>query len=51
MWDNCTAEQERALEKLQNEAACIVMGLTRSVPLERLYKECNWDSLALRRYN
>ena len=35
----------------QKEAARIVTGLTRSVSLERLYKERNWDSLALRRYN
>ena len=39
VWDNCTAEQARSLEKLQNEAARIVTGLTRSVSLERLYKE------------
>ena len=51
VWDNCTAEQTRSLEKLQNEAARIMTGVTRSVSLERLYKECNWDSLALRRYN
>ena len=51
VWDNCTAEQARSLEKLQNEAARIVTGLTRSVSLGRLYNECNWDSLALRRYN
>ena len=51
VWDNCTSEQARSLEKLQNEAARIVTGLTRSVSLERLYKECTWDYLALRRYN
>ena len=51
VWDSCTAKQARSLEKLQNEAAFIVTGLTRSVSLERLYKECNWDSLVLRRYS
>ncbi|MCG7878111.1 MAG: reverse transcriptase family protein [Candidatus Thiodiazotropha endolucinida] len=51
VWDNCTVEQARSLEKLQNEAARIVTGLTRSVSLERLYKECNWESLAHRRNN
>ena len=51
VWDNCTAEKARSLEKLQNDVARIVTGLTKSVSLERLYKECNWDSLALRRYN
>ena len=45
VWDNCTAEQTRSFEKLQNEAARIMTGFTRSVSLE-----CNWDSLALRRY-
>ena len=37
------------LEKLQHEAARIVTGLTRSVSLENLYKECGWPSLAIRR--
>ena len=50
VWDNCTI-QSNSLEKLQNEAARIVTGLTRSVSLERLYTECGWDSLALRRRN
>ena len=36
VWDNCTAEQARSLEKLQNEAARIVTGLTRSVSFERV---------------
>ena len=39
------------IQKIQNEAARIVTGLTRSVSLERLYNECGWDSLALRRNN
>ena len=51
VWDNCTVEQSNSLEKQQNEAAPIVTGLTRSVSLERLYAECGWDSLALRRGN
>lgn len=51
VWDNCTVEQANSLEKLQNEAARIVTGLTRSVSLERLYTECGWDSLTLRRKN
>ena len=51
VWDNCTTEQARSLEKLHNEAARIVTGLTRSVCLERLYNECNWNSLALIRFN
>ena len=36
-------------EKLQNEAARIVTGLTRSVSLEILYRECGWLSLSERR--
>ena len=40
VWDNCTVEQSNSLEKLQNEAARIVTGLTKSVSLERLYAEC-----------
>lgn len=49
--DNCTIEQANSVEKLQNEAARIVTGLTRSVSLERLYNECEWDSLSIRRTN
>ena len=52
VWDGCTTEQSNTLEKLQNEAARIVTGLTlRSVSLERLYKECGWESLHSRRLN
>ena len=51
VWDGCTVEQSNSLEKLQNEAARIVTGLTRSVSLERLYKECGWETLQLRRTN
>ena len=34
-----TPKQARSLKKLQNEAARIVTGLTRSVSLQRLYKK------------
>ena len=37
------------LKKLQNEAAHIVTGLTRSVSLDNLYRECSWVSHAERR--
>ena len=40
-----------ALEKLQNEAARIVTGLTRSVSIENLYRECGWPPLSALRYN
>ena len=51
VWDCCTADQSHSLEKLQHEAARIVAGLTRSVTLERLYRECGWKSLQSRRSN
>ena len=38
-----------SLEKLQNEAARIVTGLTCSVSLEKFYKECGWAPLSERR--
>ena len=35
--------------KIQNEASRLVTGLTRSVSLENLYKECGWLTLSQRR--
>ena len=49
VWDSCAAYEKDSLEKLQNEAARIVTGLTRSVSLENLYSEIGWLSLADRR--
>ena len=37
VWDSCTNYEKDNLDKLQNEAARIVTGLTRSVSLRRLY--------------
>ena len=37
------------LRKVQNEAARFVTGLTRSVSLENMYKECGWATLSQRR--
>lgn len=51
VWDGCTVEQRNSLEKLQNESARIVTGLTKSVSLDRLYNECGWQPLHLRRKN
>ena len=48
-WDECTVQDCLALERLQNEAARIVTGLTRSVSLENLYRECGWRPLSERR--
>ena len=50
VWDGCTEQDKTALERLQNEAARIVTGLTRSTSIVKLYKECGWDSFADRRY-
>ncbi len=49
VWDGCTDYEKSALEKLQNEAARIVTGLTRSVSLEHLRHEIGWQSLSIRR--
>ena len=51
VWDGCTVQSSHSLELLQNEAARIVTGLTRSTSLENLYSECGWESLSIRRRN
>ena len=38
-----------SLQKLQNESARIVTGLTRSVSLDNLFNECGWQTLKGRR--
>ena len=38
-----------SLQKIQNEAARIVTGLTRSVSINNLYRECGWVTLDERR--
>ena len=49
VWDGCSQQNSIALDRLQNEAARIDTGITRSVTLENLYRECGWSSLADRR--
>ena len=49
VWDGCTTQDLNSLEILQHEAARVVTGLTRSVSLEKLYKECGWAPLSERR--
>ena len=49
VWDNCTAQNSNTPEKLQNEAASILTGLTRSASLDNLYRECGWVPLSVRR--
>ena len=46
----CTIQDLNSLKKLQNEAAIVVTGLTRSVSLEMLYKECGWAPLSEKRH-
>ena len=49
VWDGCSERDSQTLQKIQNEAARLVTGLTRSVSLENLYKECGWLSLSQQR--
>ena len=49
VWDGYTAYEKHSLGKIQNEAARIVTGLTRSVSLENLFSEIGWLSLPERR--
>ena len=46
VWDRCSERDSQTLQKIQNEAARLVTGLTRSVSLESLYKECGWLPLS-----
>ena len=50
-WDDCTQQDSNTLQKIQNEAVCIVTGLTRSVQLVKLYKVCGWTNLSVRDTN
>ena len=47
--DGCSELDSQTLQKIQNEAARLVTGLSRSVQLENLYKECGWTTLSQRR--
>ena len=49
VWDGCTMQDINSLQKIQNEAARLVTGLTRSVSVDNLYKECGWVTLEERR--
>ncbi len=49
VWDGCSENEKDTLEKIQNEAARIVSGLTRSVSIENLRREVGWQLLAVRR--
>ena len=49
VWDGCSESCSNSLQKLQNEAARLVTGLTRSVSIENLFRECGWQPLKDRR--
>ena len=49
VWDRCSEQDSQTLQKIQNEATCLVTGLTRSVSLENLFKECGLTTLSKRR--
>ena len=49
VWDGCSERDSQTLQKIQNEAARLVTGLTRSVSLENLYKEYGLLTLSQRR--
>ena len=49
VWDNCTLYEVNELEKIQNEAACIVTGATKLVSIDCLNHETGWELLASRR--
>ena len=45
VWDDCTKQDSNTPQKIQNEAAYIATGLTRSVSLIQFYNECGWTNL------
>ena len=45
VWDGCSEQDSITLQKIQNEAPRLVIGLMRSVSLGNLYKECGWATL------
>ena len=49
VWDNCTQQQIKELEKIQIEAGRIVSGTTKLVAIDKLYRELGWLKLSERR--
>ena len=46
VWDGYSEQDSQTLQKTQNEEPRLVTGLTRSVSLKNLFKECVWtDSM------
>lgn len=51
LWNNCTQYEKDELDKIQTEAARIVVGATKLVSLNTLYNEIGWERLEKRRRN
>ena len=51
VWDNCTQQEAKDLEKNRNEAARIVTGATKLASIQSLLSDTGWASLTLRREN
>ena len=49
VWDNCTQYEGNDLEKIQNEADCIVKGATKLAFINSLLSETGWETLSSRR--
>ena len=49
VWNGCSEQDPVTLQKIQNDAAGLVTGSTRSVSLENMYKKCGWVNLSQRR--
>ena len=49
VWDNCTNSEKDDIDKIQNEAARIVVGCNKLIAIENLYNEVGWETLNERR--
>ena len=49
VWDNCTKYESNKFEKIQNEAARIVTGANKLVPINALFTETRWETVSSRR--
>ena len=49
MWNNCTQYESNELDKIQNEAARIVIGANKLASIDSLHKETDWKTLGSRR--
>ena len=51
VWDSCTQQEKRDIEKIHNGAARIVTDTTKIVSINLLYEETGWETLKIRRKN